>query len=132
MLDQNRTPNIEGYKWAIKQRQNKQGGGVAILINNNIQPITRMKQEPDSEEEIQWITIKTKKGKITIGNFYEPQESVPRQEVKNTYRNLRKQIIKAKEEGPVILTGDSNNKRGNTVQTQSSNGKILHNEKNNL
>ena len=134
MLDQTRTPIIEGYKWAIKQRQNKQGGGVAILINNNIQQITRMKQEePDNEEEIQWLTIKTKKEKITIGNFYGPQESEQRQIIKNTYRNLRTQIIKAKEEGPVILTGDFNAKlnivkEGKTVQTMSRNGRIMQNE----
>ena len=39
---------IEGYKWIIKQRQNKLGGGIAIMINNNIQHITKVKQ--DTEE----------------------------------------------------------------------------------
>ena len=34
MLDPLRAPKIEGYKWIIKQRQNKQGGGIAIMINN--------------------------------------------------------------------------------------------------
>ena len=48
MLDPQRAPKIEGYKWVIKQRQNKLGGGIAIMINNNIQHITKVKQ--DTEE----------------------------------------------------------------------------------
>ena len=41
------------------------------------------------------------------------------------YRNLRTQIIQAKQEGPVILTGDFNaklhiTKQGNTIQNESN------------
>ena len=59
MLDPLRAPKIEGYKWIIKQRQNKLGGGIAIMINNNIQHITKVKQDTEENEEIQWVKIKT-------------------------------------------------------------------------
>ena len=42
-----------------------------------------------------------------MGNFYGPQENEQRQKAKTIYRNLRIQIIQAKQEGPVILTGDA-------------------------
>ena len=133
MLDPLRTPKIEGYKWIIKQRQNKLGGGIAIMINNNIQHITKVKQDTEENEEIQWVKIKTKHSTITVGNFYGPQENEERQKVKTIYRNLRTQIIQAKQEGPVILTGDFNaklhiTKQGNTIQNESNNGKIMQNE----
>ena len=75
MLDPQRAPKIEGYKWVIKQRQNKLGGGIAIMINNNIQHITKVKQDTEENEEVQWVKIKTKHNTITVGNFYGPQEN---------------------------------------------------------
>ena len=44
MMYLQRAPKI-GYKWIIKQRQNKLGGGIAIMINNNIKHITKVKQD---------------------------------------------------------------------------------------
>ena len=86
-----------------------------------------------SHGEIQWVKIKTKHNTITVGNFYGPQENEKRQKVKTIYRNLRTQIIQAKQECPVILTGDFNaklhiTKQGNTIQNESNNGKIMQNE----
>ena len=100
MLDPERAPKIEGYKWVIKQRQNKLGGGIAIMINNNMQHITKVKQDTEENEEVQWVKIKAKHNTITVGNFYGPQENDKRQKVKTIYINLRTQIIQAK---PVIL-----------------------------
>ena len=68
-----------------------------------------------------------------MGNFYGPQENEKRQKVKAIYRHLRTQIIQAKQEGPVIITGDFNTKlhitkQGNNIQNESNNGKIMQNE----
>ena len=85
-----------------------------------------------SHRLVSWIRINTKHNTITVGNFYGPQENEQRQKVKTIYRNLRTQIIQAKQEGPVILTGDFNaklhiTKQGNTIQNESNNGKIMQN-----
>ena len=68
-----------------------------------------------------------------MGNFYGPQENEKGQKVKTIYRKLRTQIIQAKQEGTVILTGDFNaklhvTKQGNTIQNESNNENIMQNE----
>ena len=44
----NNPPTIEGYNWETKNRQNRQGGGVAILTRNNIQT-TRVTDIEDND-----------------------------------------------------------------------------------
>ncbi len=49
-------PPIEGYKWETKNRSNRQGGGVAILIKSSLKNITtRLAQMEDQNQEIIWI-----------------------------------------------------------------------------
>ena len=62
------TPNIPGYSWETNNRQNKQGGGVAIIISDTIKnKANRIVDLEDQDQEIIWIEIKQGNNKTFIG-----------------------------------------------------------------
>jgi len=60
---------MEGYKWTIENRNSKKGGGLAILIKDNLKHLCKITKH-EGEAEAQWITLTTKTETLTIGNFY--------------------------------------------------------------
>ncbi len=121
-------PPIEGYNWEIKNRTNRQGGGVAILTQNNLKA-TQVTDLEEQNQEVIWVEIKHGNQKTYIGCYYGPQESAPREEVEREISQLKTQIIKLKKQGRVILTGDFNAKleinKTNQQQKISRNGQQL-------
>ncbi len=111
-LKNNETPNIKGYKWAERNRRNREGGGVGILIANDIAKATIQKEnlEEDEKTEVTWIELKTRPKPIYIGAFYGPQENSPIEETNRIYDTLDTQTNTLKTEGEVILVGDFNAK----------------------
>ena len=104
-------PYIEGYKWMTKNRKNKQGGGVAFMVKEEL--VNRTKQAQgleDQEQEVLWIEIQNHNKTTSIGVYYGPQESEKREEVERQYSQLITQVTKQKGKGEVILTGDFNAK----------------------
>ena len=68
-------PRIQNYTWVIKNRTTG-GGGVAILIRNNILPSTRIIDEFEQDDiEALWIKLINPKKDIAIGVFYCLQEN---------------------------------------------------------
>ena len=134
MLESNRTPNIKGYKWITKMRDNKKGGGTAILVKEQIaNKVKTIDIDQETSNETLWIAINIKGKQTIIGNVYGPQENEKRQAVKEIYRDIRRQILKLKDRGPVILVGDFNAKleiqvNENKIQNISPNGKIMEEE----
>ncbi len=127
---QHKPPNIEGYYWEFKNRNNKGGGGVAILISNTMKTQTsRVTEIEDQDQEIIWIETKQGTHKTYIGCYYGPQESTLTDEIEREMSQLQTQIIKLKKNGSVILTGDFNAKlevsTANHKQNESRNGKHL-------
>ncbi len=123
-------PPIEGYKWETKNRTNRQGGGVAILIKNSQKNITtRIDQMEDQNQEIIWIEIKQGKNTTYIGTYYGPQKATNLETIENEFSQITTQINRIKNKGRIILTGDFNAKikvdRSDCMQTTSKNGKQL-------
>ena len=123
-------PTVQGYEWVNKPRSNRKGGGVAILIRNDIFPLTqRVEDLEDHDQEILWLKIDNGKSKIFVGIFYGPQEKCSNEEAERQYAQLTMQINKLKNKGQVILMGDFNAKLEveniKIQQKQSRNGKNL-------
>ena len=123
-------PLIEGYKWITRNRTNRPGGGVAVIVREDILHQTRTIADlEDHDQEVVWIAIKLKNSKIAIGALYGIQESATREEAERQFSQLTTQIIKLKQDGEVILTGDFNAKlqvnKDCVKQTESPNGKLL-------
>ena len=126
-------PTISGYSsWYTKDRCDTRGGGVAIAVREDIinkcQPLDNME---DHNQEIKWIQINTHQNKkLSIGVYYGKQENEKIENVEREFSQLRTQILKIKESGPLILTGDFNakvkvEKNGELKQETSRNGAFL-------
>ena len=122
-------PRITGYSpWIHKQRTNKEGGGVAIAVKEEIaSKTTKVENIEDHEQEIVWIEYKpTNNNKIYIGAYYGKQEKEPREIIEREYSQLQTQINQLEKTGSIILTGDFNAKLkitdNNITQEQSPNG----------
>ena len=108
---ENIPPYVKGYKWITKNRTNREGGGVALLIRDDmINRVSEVTDTEDVDQEIIWIQTKDQNRKLSIGVFYGLQEKEKREEITRQYAQLTAQILKLKEEGEVILMGDFNSK----------------------
>ena len=131
MLKNNEQLNIKGYKWVGKNRRNKNGGGVGILISSkyagSTTEITHL--ESNGNLEVVWIRLETRPKNIALGVFYGPQEKESIESTKGTYNILETQILQLQKDNEIILGGDFNaklqidNEKGN--QEISRNGKLL-------
>ena len=123
-------PKITGYSWHTKNRNHNQGGGVAILIRDDLkhtcQQVTDLE---DQDQDICWIKMQTNNSAIHIGIYYGKQEQAPEEQIKKEFSKLTTQVNKLKQNGEVILTGDFNAKlevnKDQAKQKQSRNGKIM-------
>ncbi len=123
--------NIKGQKWVGRNRKNKTGGGVGILvsekISNNTTEVTDI--EEDEDLETTWVKIDTRPDDVYIGVFYGPQENNPIENTRKIYNKLETQIKQLQKRGEVIIGGDFNAKlkitseKGN--QEESRNGMLL-------
>ncbi len=125
-------PKIEGYaKWYSKERKDRQGGGVAITVKEELTNITTRCTEFDEEpQEVVWVELKTSNvNSVYICTYYGKQEKAPAEEVENEYSNLAIQVEYFRKKGEVILTGDFNAKlqieKNGILQRQSPHGQIL-------
>ncbi len=124
--------NIKGYKWIARNRKNQDGGGVGILVSNDVANHTTEINEIEENENLEsvWIEIKTRPKNIAIGAFYGPQEKEKIEKVKDIYRGLTTQINQINKNAEIIIAGDFNakleiTKDENRIQDESRNGKIL-------
>ncbi len=127
-------PKIDGYvKWFSKERKDRQGGGVAITIREDLAQIaSKCTEFDDEQEEIVWMELKASKDtNVYICTYYGKQEKAPMEEVENEYANICTQVEYFKKKGEVILTGDFNAKlyieKQGILQKQSPHGQILQN-----
>ncbi len=131
MFGEHQKYNIKGYKWIGKNRKNKNGGGVGILVSNSIANKTTEITDIEENENLEtcWIKINTRPADLHIGVFYGPQESDNRERNKSTYQYLETQIKQLRKRGEIIIGGDFNakleikSKLGD--QHMSKNGQLL-------
>ena len=139
-LTKNQKINIKGYKWIGKSRKHKEGGGVGILLSNEIAKHAKEDNSSDEEENLEalWITLECRPRNISIAVFYGPQENEKHEKVKEIYEKFENQIKQKSKNNEIIIGGDFNAKLAfdidNTQQKESRNGKILQEltDRNNL
>ena len=117
---------IDGYKFFGRARSNKKGGGVGILVNNNIisQVTTHISER---QIEIMWVSIRRKNLKpLFVGCYYGRQESrCNKDEITIEMNTLSEEIEEYKNEGDVLIFMDGNGKIGLLGKEKSRNGILL-------
>ena len=90
-------PLIPGYKWTSKPRDLRSGGGVALLVREDIQHLTKPVEDlEDHDQEIVWVKLEQGRTKTYIGVFYGPQEKCSNEEADRQYSQITTQINKLK------------------------------------
>ncbi len=107
---------VPGYE-TKKMNRDEHGGGVMLLVKEELKNIIVEIDENKEVGEAKWITIDNGRNRIRMGILYAPQENkTPVKKLKVMYRNLQDQIRKAKKENQeVLLMGDFNCKVGDVI-----------------
>ena len=119
---------VEGYSWLGRPRQNKEGGGIGLLVKNTVKPNTTIHKIGKDDKEIMWIRIKTKKHEeIAIGVYYGKQETRnTREQIVNEFQVISNMISELTlQKVQVLLIGDFNAK---IFDQESRNGRIMRKE----
>ena len=119
---------IDGYTFYSRKREGKNGGGVGILVRNDV----KNKTSPhisDRNLEIMWISLQRKARRpLMIGVYYGVQESrTNKEEIELEMSLLREEITEMQMEGEILITMDANAKIGLLGEEISRNGKLLLN-----
>ena len=100
--------NIPGYHLELKNRKGKKGGGVAILIKENL----KYKSRPDLKEKLKnsqtetcFVELKSSQGNKILGSLYCPPNT-PTKEFLDNYTELLHDLNK--EKNKLILGMDHN------------------------
>ena len=117
---------IEGYMMFGKTRKQKNGGGVAILIRDDMKRYIAP-HISESELEILWVSMRRKLScPLYIGVYYGKQESRSnKEEIEEEFFLLSNEIKQIEKDGEVILTMDGNAHIGIMGEEISRNGKLL-------
>ena len=125
-------PRLKGYsKWIERPRKGKGGGGVAIAVRADLERKTQKIDDlEDDDQDVLWAQINlTRTKKLHVGVYYGKQETETTENVEREFLQLRTQVLKLKNLGPIMLTGDFNAKltinKENKTQNQSRNGDLL-------
>ena len=118
--------NIKGLTMYSRIRNNGQGGGVAILVKNEILKYVAP-HISDKDAELMWVSIRQKQQiPIFVGAYYGKQESrTSKEDIEREMYLLQEEINEMNEEGEIFLAMDGNGKLGILGETPSRNGKFL-------
>ena len=100
--------DIPHYQFISKHRPNKKGGGVGLLVHDELQFKTRndLKLAYDSDLEYQFIELKTRKRNIIVGSMYRPPQSKEKEFLKD-YSKLH-EIIGQQKDKEIVIGMDHN------------------------
>ena len=117
---------IEGYQFFCRKREGKNGGGVGILVKNEIRDkiIPHISDRPI---EIMWISVRRGNSlPLFIGVYYGKQESrTSKDEIENEMSLLKEEIREMCNEGEIIIAMDANAKIGLLGEEISRNGRLI-------
>ena len=126
LLPTNANIQITGYTFFGKARLNKKGGGIAILVRNDIKNVI-IPHISERNIEMIWVSIRRKKHcPLFIGCYYGKQESrCSIDEINEEMYQLSEEIEEYKKEGQIMIFMDGNGKLGLLGEEKSRNGKLL-------
>ena len=125
-LKSNTGTNIKGYTLYSRVRTNGSGGGVAILVRNDVKKHVAP-HISDRNIELMWVSIRRKQQPpIFVGSYYGKQESrTSKEDIEKEMSSLHEEILEMKDEGEIFLAMDGNAKLGILGEIPSRNGKLL-------
>ena len=117
---------LDGYTLLSRIREGKNGGGVAILVRDDIKHIV-IPQIPDRNIEMIWTVIQRKnKRPLFIGCYYGKQETrMNKNEIEREFQLLSEEIDEKSKDGEILIAMDANAKIGILNEVVSRNGKLL-------
>ena len=100
--------DIPHYKCISKHRTNKKGGGVGLLVHDELQFRTRddLRLDYDSDLEYQFIELKSRNRNILVGSMYRPPQSKEKEFLKD-YSKLT-EIIGHQKDKEIVIGIDHN------------------------
>ena len=123
MYQNNEETKLKAYKAFTNNRKNKKGGGIEILVRNNVQ--NRTVKVSEGNENIDELTVRTetKKRALNIISMYGKIEGRnSREKIKDQFTHLEELIQNIEKSGEdYILIGDLNAKIGNKENGISGN-----------
>ena len=125
-LRSNTGTKINGYTLNSKAREEGPGGGVAILVRNDM--LTNVAPHVSERNiEMVWISVRRKNEQpIFIGSYYGKQESrTSKEDIEREMSLLEEEITEMQKEGEVFIAMDGNGKLGILGEAISRNGKCL-------
>ena len=116
---------FKGYCFFGKQRTSSTGGGVGILVKEELKTIIAPYYS-ERNLEIIWVTLKSSNNRpIFFGSYYGKQESCPKAEIETEMMQIQEEIKTLKNEGEIFLAMDGNGKIGILNEKTSRNGQYL-------
>ena len=119
----NEETKLKAYKLYTSNRENKKGGGIEILVRNNVQ--NRTVKVSEGKREIEELTVRTetRKRALNIISLYGKIEgSETREKIKDQFEHIEELIQNIEQSGEdYILIGDLNAKIGNKENGISGN-----------
>ena len=125
-LKSNTGVHFENYTYFGKNREDKFGGGIGILIKNELKNISAPHYSKRNIE-ILWLSIKrTNRKPLFIGVYYGKQESrTNKTEMEDEMDDLTEELKTIGCDGEILLAMDGNGKIGLLGEKISRNGKML-------
>ena len=117
---------IEGYKFYGREREGKIGGGVGILVRNDVVDKTTP-HISNRNAEIMWISLhKNQSRPLFIGVYYGQQESrTSKNEIEMEMCLLKEEIDEMQNEGEILIIMDANAKIGLLGEEKTRNGRLI-------
>ena len=126
LLKSNTGMQIDGYKFFGRKREGKSGGGVGILVKNDIadKVIPHISERPI---EMMWLSVRRNQIEpLFIAVYYGKQESrTNKEEIEQEMSLLQEEISEMSNEGDVIIAMDANAKIGLLNEEISRNGRLI-------
>lgn len=119
---------LKGYTYFGRSRTEGSGGGVGIMVKNDIK--SRVAPHTiDKDIEMIWISVRRHEERpMFVGVYYGKQESrVSKADIEYEMDLLTEELIERQSEGEILLAMDGNGKIGLLGEPVSRNGKLLLN-----
>ena len=118
--------NINGYTFFGRKREEKTGGGVGVLVRNDVRNNIAV-HISSRDIEIMWVSVRRKNSPPLIaGVYYGKQESrTSKAEIETEMQLLNEEIEEMKMDGEILIAMDGNAKVGLLGEDVSRNGQLL-------